>query len=58
MAFVVTCVRWNGGRVITKAISVVRCNGDVFRYPMMPAKFADVGFEEGSVPVRVLSMTA
>jgi hypothetical protein len=58
MAFVVTCVRWNGGRVIKKAISVVRCAGDVLRYPMIPAKLPDVGFEEGSVLVRVLSMTA
>jgi hypothetical protein len=54
-AFVVTCVRWNGGRVITKAISVDKCTGEVLRYPMMPAKLADVGLEEEGV--RVLSMT-
>ena len=56
MAFVVTCVRWNGGRVITKPTSVDKCMGEVFKYPMIPAKSADVGFEEESV--RVLSMTA
>jgi len=58
MALVVTCVRWNGGRISTQASSVVKCTGDVFRYPMMPAKLADVGFEEELVLARVLSMMA
>ena len=55
-AFVVTCVCRNGGRVTMKAISVDKCAGEAFKYPMTPAKSVDVGLEEESV--RVLSITA
>jgi len=58
MALVVTCVRWNGGRISTQASSVDKCTGDVFMNPMIPAKLADVGFEEELGLVRVLSMMA